>query len=421
MKRIALVGFGLLAGSIASALKQAKRPTVIRAVSSPATLARARELELADEFFEYAQVEEWSRDCDLILLCGPILHILKTIDALSHVKWAKEAALSNGVAGKDCAAGSNGANSIDAKLNGAACLVSDIGSTKVEICRAGSKLPAPFKFVGSHPMAGSEKRTCEYNDPAIFENAYWFVCPPEGTAESVYAPLLELVKFLGASAVVFPPEHHDRTMAWVSHMPQMLSSTLAASIPDRLLSHNYQHYAGRAFRDMTRIAASGWAMWHDIAVTNRDETVRALTEVRDGVNATIEAMQKLDVVKDGKPAGGSFDATRGSVAGGKCADRSDSLEEIFKAGNEGRASLFAPGRNAAAAFFEITVPLKDKPGALLSVLQPLAEEGLNIRDIELMKVRENVAGTLLIAFKTEDEAARAVKLLRYLGYEVKER
>jgi len=402
MKRIALVGFGLLAGSIASALKQAKRPTVIRAVSSPATLARARELELADEFFEYAQVEDWSRDCDLILLCGPILHILKTIDALAHVSWVKEFA--SGAAGKDCAA----------KLNGATCLVSDIGSTKVEICKAGVKLPAPFRFVGSHPMAGSEKRTCEFNDPAIFENAYWFVCPPEGTAENVYAPLLDLVKFLGASAVVFPPEHHDRTMAWVSHMPQMLSSTLAASIPDRLLSHNYQHYAGRAFRDMTRIAASGWAMWHDIAVTNRDETVRALTEVRDGVNATIEAMQKLDVVKDGKPAGDS-------VAGEKCADRSDALEGIFKAGNAGRASLFAPGRNAAAAFFEVTVPLKDKPGALLSVLQPLAEEGLNIRDIELMKVRENVAGTLLIAFKTEDEAARAVKLLRYLGYEVKER
>ena len=399
MKRIALVGFGLLAGSIASALKQAKSKTVIRAVSSPATLKRAREMELADEFFEYGQVEEWSRDCDLILLCGPILHILKTIDALAHVKWAV-----NG------AAGLNG----DAGLNGA-CLVSDIGSTKVEICKAGSKLPAPFKFVGSHPMAGSEKRTCEFHDPAIFENAYWFVCPPEGTAENVYAPLLELVKFLGASAVVFPPEHHDRTMAWVSHMPQMLSSTLAGNLPARLLDHNYQHYAGRAFRDMTRIAASGWAMWHDIAVTNRDETVRALKEVRDGVTKTIEAMDALDVVQDGKPAGGSFDA------GEKCADRSDALEKIFKAGNEGRASLFAPGRNAAAAFFEITVPLKDKPGALLSVLQPLAEEGLNIRDIELMKVRENVAGTLLIAFKTEDEAARAVKLLRYLGYEVKER
>ena len=382
MRRIALVGFGLLAGSIASAVKQAKLPTKIRAVSSPSTLQRARELELADEFFGYDEVEEWSKDCDLILLCSPILHILKTIDALAHVSWVK------GAVGNDV------------------CLVSDIGSTKVEICKAGASLPPPFRFVGSHPMAGSEKRTCEFNDPAIFENAYWFVCPPEGTDEKVYGTLLELIAFLGANAVVFPPEHHDRTMAWVSHMPQMLSSTLAASIPGRLLEHNYQHYAGRAFRDMTRIAASGWGMWHDIAVTNRDETVRALKEVRKGLDSTIDAMNVLYVVVDGKPS---------------ASDKSDGLENIFKKGNEGRASLFAPGRNAANVFFEITVPLKDKPGALLSVMQPLAEEGVNIRDIELMKVRENVAGTLLLAFKTQEETARAVKLLRYLGYEVKER
>ena len=379
MKRIALVGFGLLAGSVAAALKQTKQPPVIRAVSSSSTLARARELGLADEFFEYGDTENWAKDCDLILLCSPILHILNTIESLKKVSWA----------------GSEGK-----------CLVSDIGSTKVEICKAGASLPPPFRFVGSHPMAGSEKRTCENNDPAIFENAYWFVCPPEGTPESAYAPLLELVKFLGATPVVFPPEHHDRTMAWVSHMPQMLSSTLAASLPERLLKHNYQHYAGRAFRDMTRIAASGWGMWHDIAVTNREETVRALKEVRDGLDKTIEAMNSLDVVKDGRPAAD---------------DKSGALENIFKAGNEGRASLFAPGRNAAEAFFEVTVPLKDKPGALLSVMQPLAEDGINIRDIELMKVRENVAGTLLLAFKTENEASRAVKLLKYLGYEVKER
>ena len=289
------------------------------------------------------------------------------------------------------------------------CLVSDIGSTKVEICKAGVKLPAPFRFVGSHPMAGSEKRTCEHNDPAIFKNAYWFVCPPEGMEESVYEPLLTLVKFLGANAVVFPPEHHDATMAWVSHMPQMLSSTLAGNLPERLLSHNYQHYAGRAFRDMTRIAASGWGMWHDIAVTNRKETVRALEEVRAGLDRTIEAMNALKVVDGSRPS----DASQ--------SDNSAALEKIFKAGNDGRASLFAPGRNAASAFFEITVQLKDKPGALLSVLEPLAQEGINVRDVELMKVRENVAGTLLLAFKTEDEAARALKILKYLDYEVKGR
>ena len=389
-RRITMVGFGLLASSVAAAIKQAKLPTIIRAVSSPSTLKRAKELELADEFYQYDQTEEWAKDSDLILLCAPIVHILKMIDALGRVSWA---------------------GSADRQI-----LVSDIGSTKVEICKAGVRLPRPFRFVGSHPMAGSEKRTCEYNDPAIFENAYWFVCPPEGTEESVYAPLLEMIRFVGANPVVFPPEHHDRTMAWVSHMPQMLSSTLAGNLPERLLSHNYQHFAGRAFRDMTRIAASGWGMWHDIAVTNRDETTRALCEVRDGLDKTIAAMEGLNVVKDGKPASGNFENDEQSVV----ADNSQALADIFKAGNEGRASLFAPGRNTAS-FFEITVQLKDKPGALLSVMQPLAEEGINIRDIELMKVRENVAGTLLLAFKTEEEAARAVKTLQYLEYEVKER
>ena len=392
--RITMVGFGLLASSIAAAIKQAKLPTVIRAVSSPSTLKRARELELADEFFEYDETEKWAKDSDLILLCAPIIHILKMIDALGRVSWA----------------GSNGSASRE-------ILVSDIGSTKVEICKAGMRLPRPFRFVGSHPMAGSEKRTCEYNDPAIFENAYWFVCPPEGTEETVYAPLMELIHFVGANPVVFPPDHHDRTMAWVSHMPQMLSSTLAGNLPERLLSHNYQHFAGRAFRDMTRIAASGWGMWHDIAVTNRDETTRALCEVREGLTKTIMAMKGLNVVKDGKPASGNFENDEDSVI----ADNSQALADIFKAGNDGRASLFAPGRNNTNSFYEITVQLKDKPGALLSVMQPLAEEGINIRDIELMKVRENVAGTLLLAFKTEEDAARAVKTLQYLEYEVKER
>lgn len=378
---ITFVGFGLLASSVAAALKQSGEKVTIRAVSSPKTLERARQLSLADEFYGYDETETWAKGSNLILLCAPILHILGTIEKLGKVSWA----------------GDDSAPKI---------LVSDIGSTKVQICKAGAKLPAPFVYVGSHPMAGSEKRTLEYNDPAIFENAYWFVCPPEGTPEETYAPLLELIHFVGASPVVFPPEHHDQTMAWVSHMPQMLSSTLAAGLPARLLDHNYQHYAGRAFRDMTRIAASGWGMWHDIAVTNSVEMIRALEEVRSGLDGTIAAMKALKVVENGKPA---------------TDDNAQALETIFKAGNDGRASLFAPGRNAASAFAEITVPLKDQPGALLAVMAPLADAGLNIRDIELMKVRENVAGTLLLAFKTGEEASKAVNLLSALGYDVKER
>ena len=129
--RITFVGFGLLASSVAAAIKQAKLPTVVRAVSSPATLARAKELGLADECFGYDEITDWVPGSDMILLCAPILHILHTIENLAQMDLS--------------------VLSSQPKI-----LVSDIGSTKVEICKAGAKLPKPFVFVGSHPMAGSE-------------------------------------------------------------------------------------------------------------------------------------------------------------------------------------------------------------------------------------------------------------------------
>ena len=338
-KRVTFVGFGLLASSIAAAFKQAKEDVIVRAVSSPKTLARAKELKLADETFGYDEIDQWVEGSDVILLCTPISIILSTLEKLSK------------------------------RTPSHPILVSDIGSTKAEICKAGAALKAPFRFVGSHPMAGSEKHSVEFNDPSLFENAYWFVCPPAGTSACDYKALSEMISFVGAEQVVFTPEHHDQTVAWVSHMPQMASSSLAANIPARLLDNGYQHFAGRAFRDMTRIAASSWAMWKDIAETNKPEILLDMDEYIAGLQETRQA----------------------------------------------------PGKNANNSFFQLTVQLKDEPGSILAVLEPLAKAELNVRDIELMKVRENIAGTLLIAFKTEAQANAARELLRSLNFEVTER
>lgn len=365
-ERITFVGFGLLASSIAAAFKQAKTQTIIRAVSSPKTLLRAKELDLADETFTYDEFEKWIDGSDVILLCTPISGILSMLENLSKYRPSHP------------------------------ILVSDIGSTKAEICKAGSRLQEPFRFVGGHPMAGSEKHSLEFNDPSLFENAYWFVCPESGMSEESYKPLSEIITFVGATQVVFPPEHHDQTVAWVSHMPQMASSSLAANIPKRLIENGYQHFAGRAFRDMTRIAASSWAMWKDVAETNKPEILRAMDEYISGLIETRSAIEKIP-------------------------SDEESLHRIFLKGNDGRASLFAPGKNAGNSFFQLTVQLKDEPGALISVLEPLARASLNVRDVELMKVRENVAGTLLVAFKTETQANAARELLRKLNFEVLER
>ena len=367
-KRITLVGFGLLAGSIAAAVKQAKLPLRIRAVSSAATLARAREMDLADETFGYDEIERWLPGSDLILLCSPILHILQTLDVL-----AKNAALCDGPV-----------------------LVSDIGSTKKAICEAGARLPAPFCFVGGHPMAGSEKRSAEFNDPALFENAYWLLCPPAGSSPDVFAPLSELLEFLGAHPVVLDPADHDRIMAWVSHMPQMVSSALASSLSPWVREHGYQHLAGRGFRDMTRIAASAWSVWRDILLTNSEEISTALEGFASSALSARDAVAALP-------------------------RNEEAAKNIFSEGNQVRASLSDPGKNYASAFHEVVVQIPDEPGTIVKVVQPVSDAGLNIRDIELMKVREGIAGTLLLAFKTDAEAQESVRILTSAGFAARQR
>jgi len=368
LQRITLVGFGLLAASIASAIKQAGLSVRIRAVSSPATLQRARELGLADETFVYDDISDWLPDSELILLCSPILHILSMLDTLA----------------------------VHAHCCSGPVLVSDIGSTKGAICAAGSRLPEPFFFVGGHPMAGSEKRSAEFSDPALFENAYWLLCPSEGVSASSYAPLTELLEFLGAHPVVLAPDEHDRIMAWVSHMPQMVSSALAGCLSPWVRAKGYQHLAGRGFRDMTRIAASAWSVWRDILLTNRDEISIALSTFADAARAASDAVAALP-------------------------SSEEPTKDIFVRGNEVRASLSAPGKNYSHAFHEVVVQIPDAPGTIAQVVRPVAEAGLNIRDIELMKVREGIGGTLLLAFKTDQEAQESVTLLSAAGFSARQR
>lgn len=368
MQRITLVGFGLLAGSIAAALKQAGSSVRIRAVSSPATLQRAQEMGIADETYGYDEIAQWLPGSDVVLLCSPILHILSTLETL-----AAHADLCTGPV-----------------------LVSDIGSTKRAICEAGARLPAPFLFVGGHPMAGSEKRSAEFNDPALFENAYWLLCPPAGTAETLYAPLTELLEFLGAHPVVLAPADHDRVMAWVSHMPQMVSSALAGSLSPWVREQGYQHLAGRGFRDMTRIAASAWSVWRDILLTNSNEISAALEGFAASALAARDAVAAL-------PA------------------NENAAQALFLKGNEVRASLSEPGKNYAHIFHEVVVQIPDEPGTIAKVVQPVSAAGLNIRDIELMKVREGIGGTLLLAFKTDSEAQESVHILATAGFTARQR
>lgn len=356
IKRITLVGFGLLAGSVAAAIKQAGLQIAIRVVSSKKTLEKAKELSVGNEFFEYDDFKSWLPNSDLILLCSPIKHILSTIEVLKN----------------------------NARLINEEVIVSDIGSTKELICASGFALPAPFVFVGGHPMAGSEKNGFKNSDPSIFENAYWLYCLPPNLKE-LPESLNELLNFLGSRPVQIPPKEHDFAMAWLSHAPQLISTSIAAGISPPIA--DYLNLAGRGFRDMTRIAGSSWDMWKDILESNNKNIVDALNKYINTATVIAASLEK---------------------------NQFGELENKFLAGNKTRSHL-ATGKNYAYPLHEVVAQIPDEPGSILKALNPLAEKGINIRDIELMKVREGIGGTLLLAFKSESDASNAIKILESEG------
>jgi len=362
-KRVTLVGFGLLAGSIAVALKLAKQHIVIRAVSSRETLQRAKSLSFADEFFEYGDVQNWLPGSNLILLCGPIKHILSTIDVLKN----------------------------NAELASGKVVVSDIGSTKEMICKRGFALPPPFVFVGGHPMAGSEKHGIEHSDSSIFENTYWLYCLPKKMKE-LPKLLNDVLIFLGSRPVQISPSEHDIAMAWLSHAPQFLSTSIATGISPEV-AKNHLHLAGRGFRDMTRIAGSSWGMWKDILETNKKNVTKALATYVE------KALEINDEISKRKL---------------------NELEDNFLSGNKTRYAL-QTGKNYAYPLYEVIAHIPDEPGSILKALGPIAERNINIRDIELMKVREGVGGTLLLAFKAEDDAKNAIRILEDNGIHARKR
>lgn len=240
METVVIAGVGLIGGSFGLALKSAGFRGRIIGVSSPPTIEKALRRGAIDEG---ASLEEAAPRADLIYLAGPIRAILDTIP----------------------------------KLDGLArpgALVTDAGSTKRRICEAGRALRGAV-FVGGHPMAGKEKRGVEEADAELFRGRPWLLTPSrrEDLETPAAREFLAWIQRVGAEPRVMTPAEHDRTVALSSHLPQMLSTALAASLDGM---PGVAEAAGPGLVDMTRLALSGWDIWQDILETNRGEIVRAI-------------------------------------------------------------------------------------------------------------------------------------------------
>ncbi|MBZ5495272.1 MAG: prephenate dehydrogenase/arogenate dehydrogenase family protein [Acidobacteriia bacterium] len=255
-ERVAIVGVGLIGGSLGIALKQAAPHVDIRGVGRDSLrLERARHLGAVDSFT--TDLTGSLEDRDLVILASPVEHILQALDVLGdHL--------------------------------GPGTVVTDVGSTKLRICRkAWSRLPQSVQFIGGHPIAGREIAGVENSLPTLFHNAPYVLCPPADVRAENLARLRRLVEQLGARPLIMAPDKHDRTLAWLSHLPQLLSTALANVCQQQPIET-----AGSGLRDMTRLAISPYSVWRAVLDTNQDNIDLALQSI---INHLQQLRRKLQV------------------------------------------------------------------------------------------------------------------------------
>jgi cyclohexadieny/prephenate dehydrogenase len=175
-------------------------------------------------------------------------------------------------------------------------VVCDVGSVKGDISRMGHEaLNGRAHFVGAHPMAGSEKTGWEHGSAELFEGRTCFVTPVAGSDAGAVAKVVAFWRDLGAEVVTIDPDKHDEIVAHISHLPQVLASSLCAFLATR--ESGWRNFAGSGLRDTTRIAGSDPKLWKTILEQNRDEVLRALRDFQDDLQSLQAALANRDFVE----------------------------------------------------------------------------------------------------------------------------
>ena len=261
IRQITIFGTGLIGGSLALALKKRGFAGRIVGCDRPLVMARAKREGVIDlGIMEPRQAVQGS---DVVVLATPVGAIIDLIEQVGPVLPEK-------------------------------ALLTDVGSTKFEVVARGAQVfggAAARRFLPGHPMAGKESGGLEQANAELFEGAVWLFSPPDltakdakerkGTAESeVMREYVSWIEKIGARVLFLDAQRHDRLCAWVSHLPQMVATALAASLEEEFGDDpELKAIGGRALREMTRIASSPYSMWRDIALTNTGNIEEALQQL----------------------------------------------------------------------------------------------------------------------------------------------
>ena len=267
--------------------------------------------------------------------------------------------------------------------------VTDVGSTKGAVVRAAG---GETRFIGGHPVCGSEARGPAHARAELFDGATWFLTPVAATDPERYRALHAFVSSLGAVPVAVDAEAHDRLVALTSHLPHALANLLVNQAgAARIEGHEPLAAAGGSLRDMTRVAGANPRIWVDIFLENSAALRESLGEHR-------RRIEQLEAALEAGDAG--FLARWIAEASGN------------------RRRMLADAYEDPGALQRLRVHVPDRPGVLAGITQALGAERINIEDFEMQHMSPDRGGVLAILVAGEQPAARAAELLEAQGYGV---
>jgi len=300
-QHVALIGLGLIAGSIALAQRRADPSVRVTGFARSAqTRATAREIGLCEVFETPADAVAGA---DLVILCVPIGAMAEVMDQIApHLK------------------------------DGA--LVSDVGSVKRAVLEAVvPRLPTGVAFVGAHPMAGTEHSGPHAGFATLFENRWTLIVPVDGKRSARSDQIAAFWQGLGANTEVMDADHHDLVCAVVSHAPHLIAYTMVGVADDlrRVTDTEVVKFSAAGFRDFTRIAASDPTMWRDVFLTNKDATLEILGRFTE----ELFALQRAIRTGDGEHLYDYFTRTRAIRRGIIDAGQDTDAPDFGRAGAKG--------------------------------------------------------------------------------------
>jgi prephenate dehydrogenase len=355
MNRVAIVGTGLIGASVGLAAKRAGVPSVVGWDASGESLGVARERGAVDE--AAPSLGEAVAEADLAIVATPVATLPGQVAATL-------------TASRDAT-------------------VTDVGSTKRGVA---TSVGDRARFIGGHPVCGSEAHGPEHANGELFQGATWFLTPVAETDPERYRALHAFVASLGAVPIAVDARAHDRLVALTSHQPHALANALlnqAGSV--RVDGHEPLAGAGGSLRDMTRVAGANPRIWVDIFLENADELRAALAEHRRRIEELERALEEAD--------GGYLARWIGEAAGH-------------------RRRLLAGAYPDPGSLQRLRIHVPDRPGVLSGITQALGAEKINIEDFDLHHMSPERGGTLAILVAGEDQAQRAAALLESQGYSV---